>query len=538
MPAPLSVLKEQDGPDEPREETIDMSRVAHSLRPAGRVLLVSCYELGHQPIGLAQPLGFLESAGYQPAALDIAIEPLDDVKTQDAGFVGISVPMHTALRLGVRVADRVRRSHPACHICFFGLYASINADYLLAHHADSVIGGEYEWPLLKLVEALDAGAPTGAPNGAVPLDIDGISVRGHKAGPYLKKPDPTREGTRVWPSPSRGGLAGLQQYARLEHDGRRELVGYVEASRGCLHRCLHCPIVPVYDGRFFLVPEPVVLADIRQQVAAGARHITFGDPDFLNGPGHSLSILRAMHREFPDLTFDFTAKIEHILKRRDIFPELADLGCLFVISAVESFSDTVLRHLVKGHTREDIFRALALLEGCGMTLRPSLVAFTPWTTLDDYIEMFELVAARDLIDTIDPVQYTIRLLIPPGSALLAERDGKPAPVQAFLGPLDQSAFQYHWRHPDRRMDDLHRRVSMAVEQAEACGDAGITFERLWGLAVETSGRPRPAWTARDRTRLGRPSPRMTEPWFCCAEPTPSQLAIVKSSGLTAFKLRA
>jgi radical SAM superfamily enzyme YgiQ (UPF0313 family) len=506
-------------------KTIDMSRVARSLRPSGRVLLVSCYELGHQPIGLAQPLGFLESAGYHPAALDIAIESLDEAKVHAAGFVGISVPMHTALRLGVRVADRVRRLNPGCHMCFFGLYASINADYLLEHHADSVIGGEYEWPLLKLVEALDGREH----NGAAGLDIEGVSVRGHKAGPYLKKPERTRAGTRAWPSPSRKALAGLQQYARLEHNGYRELVGYVEASRGCLHRCRHCPIVPVYEGRFFLVPEPVVLDDIRQQVAAGARHITFGDPDFLNGPGHSLSILRAMHQEFPDLTFDFTAKIEHLLKRGDILPELADLGCLFVISAVESFSDTVLRHLVKDHTREDVFRALAFLDGCGITLRPSLVAFTPWTTLDDYIEMFEIVAVRNLIDTIDPVQYTVRLLIPPGSALLVGTDGAPAPIQACLGPLDQPAFQYHWRHPDPRMDDLHPRVSTAVEKAG--GDpVEVTFERLWGLAAEVAGRPRPALSAQDRRFVNgnRTPPRMTESWFCCAEPTPMQLEGVKS----------
>jgi len=41
-------------------------------------------------------------------------------------------------------------------------------------------------------------------------------------------------------------------------------------------------------------------------VAAGATHITFGDPDFLNGPGHALKVVRAAHAEFPRLTFDFT----------------------------------------------------------------------------------------------------------------------------------------------------------------------------------------------------------------------------------------
>jgi radical SAM superfamily enzyme YgiQ (UPF0313 family) len=495
-----------------------------SLRPAGRVLLVSCYELGHQPIGLAQPLGVLEAAGYRPAALDIAAEPLNQVKIREAWVIGISVPMHTALRLGVQVAEHVRRLNRGCHICFYGLYASINAGYLLEYHADSVIGGEYEWPLLKLVQALDQRADQGTEG----LEVEGVSVRGRLVGPSLKKP----ERHSIWPTSRRQALPRLQQYARLEYQGRREVVGYVEASRGCLHRCRHCPIVPVYNGRLFLVPEPVVLDDIRQQVEAGARHITFGDPDFLNGPGHSLSILRAMHRDFPDLTFDFTAKIEHILKRQAICPELAKLGCLFVISAVESFSDNVLRHLVKGHTRMDVFRTLDVLGGSGITLRPSLVAFTPWTTLDDYLEMFGIVASRNLIDMIDPVQYTIRLLIPPGSALLGG-DGEPSSIESFLGPLDQPSFQYHWCHPDPRMDELHRRVSAAVEEAGASGEPAIvTFERLWGLVTEMAGRPQAILSARHKTAHANPPPRMTEPWFCCAEPTVTQVEGLQSESST------
>ncbi len=471
------------------------------MKRLGAVLLISCYELGHQPLGLALPLGFLKRRGYAPAALDLSVEPLDPVTARRARFIGISVPMHTALRLGVEAARRIREINPDSHLCFFGLYASLNTEYLLAHGADSVIGGEYEAPLTALIQALDAGRDSG--------EVPGVTSRGHQAEPWLERLD--------FAVPSREALLPLEHYARLEYHGSRVVAGYVETSRGCLHRCLHCPIPPVYDGRFFVIPEAVVLEDTRAQVKAGARHITFGDADFLNGPGHSLRIVRAMHEEFPDLTFDFTAKVEHLVKHRAVVPELKALGCLFVISAVESLSDTVLAHLEKGHTRADVVTAFAILREAGIVLRPSFVSFTPWTTLNDYLEIFEFVEREDLLDAVDPVQYTIRLLIPPGSLLL-EREA----IRPFLGPLVPEALAYQWTHPDPRMDRLHQDVTRAVEQAAAVEeDPSVTFDRLRVLAYAALDSTPPTRRSSLRPDRVRP-PRLTEPWFCCAEPTEAQ----------------
>ncbi len=481
------------------------------LNHPGAILLISCYELGHQPIGIAQPMGFLEQAGFAPVGLDIAVENMDESALRRARFVGISVPMHTALRLGVRVAELIRTMNQDCHICFYGLYASINAEYLLQRLADSVVGGEYEIPLVSLIEALDRGQPINL--------LEGVSSRNRLVSPSLKRGYASTASTVPHPIPSRSGLPMLDHYARLQQNGTERLVGYVEASRGCLHHCLHCPIVPVYDGRFFLVPESVVLEDIRHQVQAGATHITFGDPDFLNGPGHSLSIVRAMHKEFPEVTFDCTAKIEHLLKRRTLMPDLRAQGCLFVISAVESFRDSVLDLLQKGHTGTDVIVALDILREAGIALRPSLVAFTPWTSLDDYLHMLDMVEKHDLIDATDPVQLSIRLLVPPGSALLDKTD-----IQRFLGPLDQAGFQYPWTHPDERMDRLHQAVRTIVEaNAKEEEDAIVTFGRIRAMADDIAGRHAESSTRTRVHRLDRPKPpRLTESWFCCAEPTTQQ----------------
>jgi radical SAM superfamily enzyme YgiQ (UPF0313 family) len=451
------------------------------MKEAGAVLLVACYEMGHQPLAVASPAAVFQQAGYVPATMDLSVEPFDVEKAARARLVAISVPMHTALRLGVRVAARVRSVNPGAHICLYGLYATLNAEYLLAHGIDSVIGAEPEPQLLALARRLCD--PTAAAAGAAAQRVRFVT-------------------------PSRAALPSLKQYAQLDHEGARRLVAYTESSRGCKHRCRHCPIPPVYGGRFVVVPQDVVLADIRQQVAAGATHVSFGDPDFLNGPGHALAVARALHAELPGVTFDFTAKVEHLLRHRQRLPELAALGCLFIVTAAESLDDEVLRHLDKGHTRADIEAALSLARAAGIALRPTWVAFTPWTTLDGYRAWLDFIALHGLVDAVDPVQYSVRLLVPPGSLLIDHPAMRP-----HLGELVAEDFYFRWTHPDARMDRLQTTVSGAVAEAAARNeDASLTFDRVRALADEAAGVARaPALAlAADRPR----APRLTEPWFC------------------------
>src|SRR5260370_16108038 len=236
------------------------------LRESGSILLISCYELGLQPLAAASPLGSLKRAGFAADVLDIAVDPFDDAKVARARFVGISVPMHTALRLGVRVAERVREINPSAIVCFYGLYAALNADYLLEDNADFCIGGECEMPRVALLEALqrmERSRRSGAL--ALPHALEGVIQRGLPAQPYLRR--------LSFALPIRNALPPLEKYARLEHKGERRVVGYVEASRGCLHLCTHCPIPPVYGGRLFRIPQGIVLEDIRNQVQAGGRAI-------------------------------------------------------------------------------------------------------------------------------------------------------------------------------------------------------------------------------------------------------------------------
>ncbi|MGZ3630107.1 MAG: CUAEP/CCAEP-tail radical SAM (seleno)protein, partial [Ktedonobacteraceae bacterium] len=435
------------------------------MRSPGDILLISCYELGHQPFHLASLHSMLRKAGYFPVSVDTAVETLTDQSVKQAKFVAISVPMHTALRLGQQLAKRVRILNPSVHICFYGLYASLNADYLLQDCADSTIGGEYEMPMLNLIASIESNEGSFIP---------GVSTREQISNSWIQRTS--------FVAPERNHLPSPDRYAHLELKGEQVIAGYTETTRGCKHTCLHCPITPIYNGRFFAIPADIVLADIRLQAEQGVRHITFGDPDFINGPTHALRIAQALHNEFPYMTFDATIKIEHLLKHRDLLPKFRDFGCAFIVSAVESINDDVLLHLDKGHTSIQVTETFDLMEKVGIPLRPSLMPFSPWETLESYISLLNFFEEHKLIEHVDPVHFSIRLLIPPGSGLLDTLDNK-----IWLGELDAAAYTYRWTHHDPRMDTLHQAVSTLVEKAQSVrADTIETFFHIKALALETN----------------------------------------------------
>jgi radical SAM superfamily enzyme YgiQ (UPF0313 family) len=455
------------------------------------VLLVSTYELGRQPFGLASPAAWLREAGAAATCLDLALQPLDPVAVRAADLVAFYLPMHTATRIAARVIERVRALNRRAHLCCYGLYAPLNEPYLRGLGVGTVLGGEFEAGLVSLVRRLREW-PSGPDTGAQPEPRISLA----------------KQAFRV---PDRTGLPGLSSYAFVQMgDGSRRIAGYTEASRGCKHRCRHCPIVPVYDGKFRLVDREVVLADIRRQVAAGAEHITFGDPDFFNAPTHALALVRALHEEHPFLTYDVTIKVEHLLKDAARLTTLCETGCLFVTSAVEAADDRILAILDKGHTREDFIRLVRLCRDVGLVLNPTFVAFTPWTTLEGYQELLALLAGLDLVQHVAPIQLAIRLLIPSGSKLLDLPE-----VRAMVGPFDEAALVFPWRHADPRVDQLCVEVQALVKAAEAeAASRRDIFSRVW-LAAERAASQTGRRLPRPPDRRPRATiPYLSEPWYC------------------------
>jgi len=447
------------------------------------VVLISTYELGRQPFGLASPAAWLRDAGHTVTQLDLSRQKLDGPSVSSAHLVCFYLPMHTATRLALPAIAKVRALNPGVQLCAYGLYAPLNADLLRAAGVTTMLGGEFEAELLKLANDENRRSEI--------VSLERLKFR----------------------VPDRAGLPALAEYAQLRMpDGTHRVVGYTEASRGCKHLCRHCPVVNVYNGVFRVVARGVVMADIASQVERGAQHITFGDPDFFNGPTHAMEIIRALHREYPNLTYDATIKVEHLLQHAELLPELRSTGCAFVISAVESLDDAVLARLDKDHTRADFVRAVELMRQAGLPLAPTFIAFTPWTTLTSYADLLTTLAELDLVEHVAPVQLAIRLLIPSGSRLLELEE-----VRALVGEFDREKLAYPWQHPDPRVDELQQQVEAVVALGSKHGEAkhdvarSRVFSAVRNLVEELE--PQRAWKMAPLPALAT-IPYLTEPWYC------------------------
>ena len=356
------------------------------------------------------------------------------MEVQEADLVAIHLPMHTATRLAVPVLARVRELNPNAHLCCYGLYAPLNETHLRNLGVQSIVGGEFEAALAKIA---------GSSESVFTTSLERLK--------FL--------------IPDRARLPVLNRYPKLVVNGRKKRVGYTEASRGCKHLCRHCPVVPVYQGTFRVIQADVVLEDVRRQIAAGAEHITFGDPDFLNGPTHAVRIVERLHAEFPNVTYDITSKVEHLLKHRSLLPLLRETRCLFVTTAVEAVQDDILQKLDKGHTQAEFVETARLFAHHGLTLAPTFIPFTPWTTVAGFRDLLHTVLELALVDNVAPVQWSLRLLITSGSRLLELED-----VRRIIGPFDAKALVYPWRHPDPEVDALGERTGRIIR-------AGIASRR-------------------------------------------------------------
>src|SRR5205823_10265436 len=158
-----------------------------------RAVLISTYELGRQPFGLASPAAWLRRAGWDVDCVDLAKERLRGDAVTGAALIGVHLPMHTATRLAAPVIAKVRQMNPSTRICAYGLYAPLNADWLRSIGVDEILGGEFEEDLTAIARAIapapvGSGHPQGPPSVGRALDpglVPRVDPNGHGTIPRI-----------------------------------------------------------------------------------------------------------------------------------------------------------------------------------------------------------------------------------------------------------------------------------------------------------------------------------------------------------------
>ena len=345
-----------------------------------KILLLSFYDLGKQPKIISELYQKLNNGTNEIDIVDYSVEEKTlNLKNYDA--LGVYASMHTA---SVLAEEYLRNKDLPNKLFVFGLYAKVFKEM---------------FQNCEIIQNLDNA------------DLESLlNVQLNEEYSFKHS------------VPDRTVLPSITDYSHIVDGSNNLIAGSVETTYGCKHECTHCPVPIEFNGTFKTFGTDKILKDVSNQVEAGAKHISFNDPDFFNGPKHALKILEALNIEHPDLTYDSTIKVEHILKYPDYFKELKNLNMLFVISAFETTNDKVLNILKKNHSSLDLNSAVEFSLSHSIDIRPTWMPFSPWTEKQDLPNIIKLIEEYRLRETVDPIQLTIKLLVPKNSLILNDPD--------------------------------------------------------------------------------------------------------------------
>ena len=442
-----------------------------------KILLLSFYDLGKQPKIISELYKKLDNGSNQIDIIDYSIEE-KDLTLDNYDVLGIYASMHTASVL----AEQYLRDRKLPNKLFvFGLYANVFSemfsDFQSIHSFDS---DELESLLQVQLN----------PNYSYKHTV-----------------------------PDRTILPSITDYSHIVDGSNNLIAGSVETTYGCKHECTHCPVPIEFKGMFKTFGTEKIITDVTNQVEEGAKHISFNDPDFFNGPKHALKILQLLNEKHPSITYDSTIKVEHILKYPDYFQELKNLNMLFVISAFETTNDHVLNILQKNHSFNDLNKAVELSLENKIDIRPTWMPFSPWTEQNDLISIIKLIENYKLRETVDPIQLTIKLLVPKNSLIL-----KRPEMKEYLLDYDPSSFSYAWKYKFPNIDNIQNELFTYVLQHESENE----YAQYLGLVDILESHTNETLLNSEKYSQ-RIVPKLSETWFCCAEPNKIQLDRIKSN---------
>jgi anaerobic magnesium-protoporphyrin IX monomethyl ester cyclase len=273
---------------------------------------------------------------------------LQDIEHEQPDIVGISIATISQILPGMTLAHLVKQSGLRCHITVGGPHITMLRDQLPRVPAffslvDSAIVFDGELPLLRLTEAIASnGDLTKVPN-FIYKKGDQICINGSDD---IQQPA-TRAASMT---PDFDGLP-LARYLVPE------LVLPLMTAHGCYHgQCGFCNVGYGGGKAFYPLPVDQLLDQITTlEEKYGVRHIFFADEAI---PPHTLRELSTKLAERGSL-IDWCgcARFERTLSR-DLLETVARGGGRMLLFGLETASERMIEHMVKGTRRETMSRIL------------------------------------------------------------------------------------------------------------------------------------------------------------------------------------
>lgn len=394
-----------------------------------RVLVASAFEAEMQPLTSACAAAAMRAQDTDVVGWDAHRSP---EATPEGPFdlVLVSVQQFEGVERGLDLCRRLAAAYGTT-IVAFGQYAQMNHREFLKT-ADAVAMDEPERISPELAEVARGDRALG--------DVPALMTLGGM------RPRPPHRRISV-PAPARDLFPSLVHYEA--HHSPYGLMGNVEVSRGCHHKCTYCSVYGAYDGGVAAYEAETVLADCRQLAEEGVRHFCFIDAEFFNSRTIGAGVIERLADEIGPITFEFTTRVDHILDYGPLLEKLVALGLKRVTSALEFPSDRILRifdkHIDVAHMRACIVEA----ERIGFELYPTFIPFTPWVEYDELLGFEDFLIETGLARVTDPTALQTRLLLFKGSPLL------DSPWMEDIETVDRGLW-VEWTHPDRRVEELWR----------------------------------------------------------------------------------
>jgi radical SAM superfamily enzyme YgiQ (UPF0313 family) len=401
------------------------------------VLVASAFEAEMQPLASACAAAGLRDLGADVTGWDAHLLP-DAMPEGPFDLALVSVQQFEGLERGVELARRL--AGQAARVVAFGQYAQMNSRAFL-DVANGVIMDEPERIAGELAEAA-------------------AGLRGLETVPGMmtaagSAPKPARRRIGI-PVPARDLFPSLVHYEA--HHSPFGLMGNIEATRGCHHKCTYCSVYGAYDGGVAAYEAETVLADARQLAEEGVRHFCFIDAEFFNSRTIGAGVVERLADEVGPITFELTTRVDHVLDYTAELEKLTSLGLRRVTSALEFPSDRILRifdkHIDVAHMKAAIAEAARI----GFELYPTFIPFTPWVEYEELLGFEDFLVETGLARVADPTVLQTRLLLFKGSPLLS------SPWMEDIATTDRG-FWVEWTHPDQRVEDLWARRRAEAEGA-------------------------------------------------------------------------